>query len=107
MTNRIFLRRVAQVEITDNSSEFPYSVVKKILSWETGSTVSGQGSRKAWDKRLGEKVLANDACQISPAGRSALAGVETCNQHSTGQGRGGLLHESRPAKAFINEKNVP
>src|SRR5271165_318206 len=36
LSPRIFLRRMARVEIADTTSEAPYSVVRRILSWETG-----------------------------------------------------------------------
>jgi hypothetical protein len=39
LTTRVFVRRVARVEVGDTDakkSPIPYSVVRKILSWETG-----------------------------------------------------------------------
>ncbi len=58
LSPRVFARRMARVEVGDtdpNKSPAPYSVVRKILSWETGP-VSGSlshpvtQSRKAWVK---------------------------------------------------------
>ncbi len=38
---RVFIRRMARVDVGDTSSPSgPYSVVKRILSWETGHLVS-------------------------------------------------------------------
>jgi hypothetical protein len=41
LSPRVFVRRIARVEIGDTDPEkspVPYSVVKKIVRWETGST---------------------------------------------------------------------
>ena len=37
LSSRVFTGRVAHVEIGDTDSPIPYSVVRKILRWETGS----------------------------------------------------------------------
>ena len=37
LSPRVFTRRIARVEIGDTKSPVPYSVVKKILHWQTGS----------------------------------------------------------------------
>ena len=37
LSPRVFLRRIAWVEIGDTEGPAPYSVVKRIISWETGS----------------------------------------------------------------------
>jgi len=39
LSPQVFARRMARVEIGDTASESPYSVVRRILSWETGPTV--------------------------------------------------------------------
>jgi hypothetical protein len=36
LSPRVFTRRIARVEIGDTESPAPYSVVKKIIEWETG-----------------------------------------------------------------------
>jgi hypothetical protein len=37
LSPRVFTRRFARVEIGDAKSPVPYSVVKRIIDWETGS----------------------------------------------------------------------
>lgn len=39
LSPQVFARRMARVEIGDTEGPAPYSVVRKILSWETGSAV--------------------------------------------------------------------
>jgi hypothetical protein len=36
----VFIRRMARVEVADTKSDAPYSKVSKILSWETGGSLS-------------------------------------------------------------------
>jgi hypothetical protein len=36
LSPRVFTRRMARIEVGDTKSDAPYSVVRKILSWETG-----------------------------------------------------------------------
>ena len=36
LSPRVFTRRIARVEVGDTNSPAPYSVVKKIIRWETG-----------------------------------------------------------------------
>ncbi len=37
LSPRVFIGRIARVEVGDTSGDAPYSVVRKILSWETGA----------------------------------------------------------------------
>ena len=37
LSPNVFIRRIARVEIGDTDSPAPYSVVRKIIRWETGS----------------------------------------------------------------------
>jgi len=49
LSPRVFIRRMARVEVGDtdpNKSPVPYSVVKKIVRWETGSGL-GQSVTKS------------------------------------------------------------
>src|SRR5271155_1942607 len=36
LSPRVFTRRIARVEIADTAGPIPYSVIKKIIHWETG-----------------------------------------------------------------------
>lgn len=62
LSPRVFTRRIARVEIGDTDSPVPYSVVRKIIRWETGlsghsvikSTSQGRQSEKALQMRGSE-----------------------------------------------------
>ena len=88
LSPRIFARRMARVKVgeTDQKkSPVPYSVVTKIISWETGS-LSHQvtQSRKAGDKPEQSKQLS----EANGKTISARAGVEGCTTPSHTQGAG-------------------
>lgn len=36
LSPQVFVRRMARVEVDDTKGDAPYSVVRKIVSWETG-----------------------------------------------------------------------
>ena len=38
LSPNVFTRRIARVQIGDTKSPIPYSVIKKIIRWETGSS---------------------------------------------------------------------
>jgi hypothetical protein len=38
MSPKVFMRRIARVEIGDSTGPVPYSIVRKIVNWETGAT---------------------------------------------------------------------
>jgi hypothetical protein len=54
LSPKVFTRRVARVEIGDTKSPVPYSVVKKIIRWETGSQRHSVSKSTSQD-RQGEK----------------------------------------------------
>lgn len=59
LSPRIFTQRMARVEVgeTDpNKSPVPYSVVRKILSWETGAVPSHSFSKSHSQGRHGERT---------------------------------------------------
>ena len=43
LSPKVFTRRIARVEIGDTKSPVPYSVVRKIIGWETGGTDQAPG----------------------------------------------------------------
>ena len=106
MSPRVFTHRMARVEIADTAGELPYSVVRQILSWETGEvfqsfnqysfnqSISIQPStspiKAGTAKEAQVQKLASSACQkFAPQNSvdaSALAGVEG-NQPNASQGR--------------------
>ncbi|MGO9606512.1 MAG: hypothetical protein ACLQAT_24495 [Candidatus Binataceae bacterium] len=53
----------------NEAAEFPYSVVKKILNWETGSTVNDQGQGKhegsGWEKRYFRMTSDHPSARVS------------------------------------------
>jgi hypothetical protein len=52
MSPRVFMGRMATVEIADTNSPAPYSVVREIISWDTGtSCLSGSGSQQVTQSR--------------------------------------------------------
>jgi hypothetical protein len=53
LSPRVFVRRMVRVEIGDTEGPSPYSVVRKILSWETGSSrVTQSASQRVKDGKL-------------------------------------------------------
>src|SRR5438552_13740619 len=87
LTARVFGGRIARILVCDSASEPPYSVVREILSWETGlpkkqtqsrsKTQSLNDSTKAGEKpRVGKKLSISDVNNKA----SALAGVEGSKQ---------------------------
>jgi len=57
LSPNVFTRRVARVEIGDANSPVPYSVVKKIIRWETGCSLSHLVSKSTSQGRHGGKPL--------------------------------------------------
>jgi hypothetical protein len=100
LSPQVFLHRFARVEIGDTEGKAPYSAVKRIVAWETGS--SGHSVSKSHSQ--GRQVLTpreREASKESLSGScsSALAGVEG-EIHSSTHPRGGRSEQSgRPSKA--------
>ena len=112
MTTRVFANRLARVLLDDtkrsrwdlNRAVAPYSVVRKILRWETGlstqefnsSTVQGRHRTTATAAMGCGEALSKEKPSISGNGRlkgSARAGVES--QDNTTQGAGGEKYPVR------------
>jgi len=63
---RVFTRRMVIVIVGDTDGAAPYSVVKEIVSWETGSTcqsVSSHSVKEGSKKAPENEPLPNDGCQ--------------------------------------------
>lgn len=60
LSPRVFIRRVARVEIGDTDSPVPYSVVRKIIRWETGSSRHSVIKSTSQGRQLEKPVLARD-----------------------------------------------
>lgn len=103
LSEEVFVRRMARIEVGDTDSRrspIPYSVVRNILSWETGGVHGSISqpvtqSRKAQDKRRRMSAMQRSADKQAQAPKrpsfrigkgSALAGVEVINP-TTHQGR--------------------
>jgi hypothetical protein len=111
LSRTIFKNRIARILVADSASPVPYSVVREILSWETGSppkrnqshsnTQILNHSRKALEKTSAEKELPTS--HVSQEA-SVLAGIEGSNQTTT-QGRGDGQDHPAKASALTNREN--
>jgi hypothetical protein len=66
LSPRVFVDRMARVEIGDTDptkSPAPYSVVRKILSWETGGVLGHSVSKSNSQGRHGLNVMEDEACK--------------------------------------------
>ena len=102
----VFLRRIAKVRVEEVNAVIPYSIVREILEWETGtvstinksiiinqqSIINNQVRHPLTDSVAGTYTEGLSAAKESedkvPEQVSALAGVES-TQHNPTQGRGG------------------
>jgi hypothetical protein len=95
----VFVRRYARVEIGDTKGPVPYSVVRKIIDWETGfpgHSVNKSHSQGRQELTGTETEASKD--RVSVFCSSALAWVES--GHSNTHSRGGRSEKSvRPSKA--------
>jgi hypothetical protein len=57
---RVFLRRMARVEIGDCASIIPYSVVKRIVRWETGKPFINSPLQGRQQKAHGESEISRE-----------------------------------------------
>lgn len=62
LSPNVFTRRFARLQIGDTSSPVPYSVVKKIICWETGSECHSV-SKYTSQGRQGEKHSDTESCE--------------------------------------------
>jgi hypothetical protein len=111
----VFLKRIAKVQIEDAKTELPYSVVREILTWETGAMTTSTINQSTIKEGIGqvdqrERVI-EIACQSKrlailendePEKVSALAGVES-PQHNPTQGREAV--KSLPQRHSIPDVN--
>jgi hypothetical protein len=77
LSPNVFLRRLARVEIRDSKGPAPYSVVHRIIEWETGAP--GHSISKSHSQgRLTSSSADREACgeRLADFEASALAGVE-------------------------------
>jgi len=66
LSPRVFVGRMARVEIGDTDPEkspVPYSVVRKILSWETGGVPSHSVSKSHSQGRRGLNATGEEGCK--------------------------------------------
>jgi hypothetical protein len=66
LSPRVFVGRMTRVEIDDTDpakSAAPYSVVRKILSWETGGVLGHSVSKSNSQGRHGLNVMEDEACK--------------------------------------------
>jgi hypothetical protein len=89
LSPNVFVRRFARVEIRDTDGPAPYSVVSRIIEWETG--LPGHSISKSHSQaRLSPTSAGSGACgqQLAVIKASALAGVEgaitPANTHRAG-----------------------
>jgi hypothetical protein len=98
----VFRHRMARVEIGDTDpakSPAPYSVVRRIVEWETGAE-SGHSVNQSHSQGRhteGPTDSAGYSAPLSPAAASALAGVEGAITPTHTQGR--AASQVSPAKA--------
>jgi hypothetical protein len=59
----VFTRRIARVEISDTNSPVPYSVVKRIIRWETDGPLCHSVSKCTSQGRPGEKHSDAEGCE--------------------------------------------
>lgn len=89
LSPNVFVRRVALVEVGDTDGPIPYSVVRRIISWETGfrghsvSKSHSQGNPHSSEQESGGSHEA-----LADSSASALAGVEGENTPAHTQGAG-------------------
>jgi hypothetical protein len=57
LSPRVFTGRVARVEIGDTNSTLPYSVVKRIIQWETGTPLCHLVSKSTSQGRQREQTV--------------------------------------------------
>jgi hypothetical protein len=62
LSPNVFTQRIARVEIGDTNSAVPYSVVKKILRWETGTPLCHSVSKSTSQGRPGEESAFAGGC---------------------------------------------
>jgi hypothetical protein len=89
LSPNVFVRRYARVEIGDTKGPAPYSVVRRIVEWETGSP--GHSVNKSHSQgRPGGSAVHTRACEnaLSDFEASALAGVEGEHTPTHTQGAG-------------------
>jgi hypothetical protein len=55
LSPNVFTRRIARVQIGDTNSPVPYSVVKRILQWETGASLCHSVSESTSQGRQGKE----------------------------------------------------
>jgi len=105
----VFLRRIAKVRVEEVKAVIPYSIVREILEWETGtvsiinksiiinqqSIINNQvrhplrgSAAETYAKCLSTAKESSFSENKAPVQVSALAGVES-SQHNPTQGRGG------------------
>lgn len=56
LTPKVFTRRIARVEIGDTESPIPYSVVKRIIRWETGPSCHSVSKSHSQGRHGGNSV---------------------------------------------------
>lgn len=104
LSPNVFLRRLARVEIRDTKGPAPYSVVHRIIEWETGAP--GHSISKSHSQgRLTSSSADGEACGECSADfqASALAGVEGEITPANTQGAGVPVSGS-PVKGSSFEK---
>lgn len=58
LSPRVFTRRIARIEIGDTKSPVPYSVVRRIIRWETGPSRNSVNQSTSQGRQQGKPVLA-------------------------------------------------
>ncbi len=90
LSPQVFTHRVARVLIADTEkSAMPYSVVREIIEWETGSPGSSVNKSHNQGRQAANPQLERGSlCSLSPSPASALAGVEGSKPPTHTQGAG-------------------
>jgi hypothetical protein len=85
----VFVYRMARVEIGDTEGPAPYSVVRRIIEWETGSPGHSVSKSHSQGRPLENDVESETFTgRLSGFGASALAGVEGEHTPAHTQGAG-------------------
>ena len=105
LSSHVFVHRIARVEVGDTTKgPVPYSVVKKILRWETGGSGSLSHqvtqSRTAWVNPSRKKELSEVNGKKNGFGPSRGRGRESLHHHTQGAG---VPFSVRPSKATQQE----
>lgn len=97
LSPNVFTHRMARVDVGDTTGPVPYSVVRRIIEWETGKSGHSVNKYTSQDRSKESRVITSVAYSfLSASQASARTGVEGANTPTNTQGAGESATASPP-----------